>query len=106
MSLKIIGQTDESQERVLEALKGYEAKHPRAKLEIKRQNSVSIRIMIVDSYFKSMSRADRHDYVLKYLEELPDEVFGDITMLLLLTPEETKKSLAFMEFVDPIPSRL
>jgi hypothetical protein len=35
-----------------------------------------------------------------------EEVFVNITMFLLLTPEETEHSLASQEFDHPIPSRV
>ena len=38
------------------------------------------------------------------LEKLPEEVQSDISMVVLLTPAETKRSLANLEFEDPSPS--
>jgi hypothetical protein len=37
---------------------------------------------------------------------LPDEIQSDLSSLILLAPEETKKSFANLEFEDPIPSQL
>jgi hypothetical protein len=42
----------------------------------------------------------------QYLGELPEEVQSDISTVLLLTPDETKKSFANFEFDDPIASKL
>ena len=53
-----------------------------------------------------MSKADRNDSVWKYFEPLSDESQGDISMLVLLTPSEVKKSIANLEFEDPVPSML
>jgi hypothetical protein len=53
-----------------------------------------------------MSRAERNEVVWKYLDQLSDEDQGDISMLVLLAPDETRASLANLEFDDPIPSRL
>ena len=53
-----------------------------------------------------MSWVDREPEVWKLLEKLPEDVFANITMLLLLTPEETKNSFANMEFENPIPSSI
>jgi hypothetical protein len=37
---------------------------------------------------------------------LPEEVVAEITVLLLLTPDEAKKSVGNVDFENPIPSRL
>ena len=39
-----------------------------------------------------------------YFDSLSDEIQSDISMLVLLTPSEVKKSFANMEFEDPVPS--
>jgi hypothetical protein len=41
-----------------------------------------------------MDRIARESAIWKLLHQLPEEVFVNITMLLLLTPEETAHSLA------------
>ncbi len=53
-----------------------------------------------------MDRVDREPGVWKILKTLPEDVFSNITMLLLLTPDEMEGSMANQEFDDPIPSRL
>ena len=53
-----------------------------------------------------MDRIARESAIWKLLHQLPEEVFVNITMLLLLTPEETAHSLASQEFEHPIPSRV
>ena len=93
-------------QRVLDVLDPYKADHPNARIKVRRQNSVSLRIRIVDPEFGGLDRVDREPPVWKLLKTLPEEVFTDITMLLLLTPDETEGSLANQEFEDPIPSRL
>ena len=40
------------------------------------------------------------------LAKLPDDVVAEISLLLLLTPKEARKSMANVEFDDPIPSEL
>jgi hypothetical protein len=40
------------------------------------------------------------------LDRLPDEVRGDITMLILETPDEVEESLSSREFESPTPSLL
>src|SRR5579884_1085675 len=84
----------------------YGAEHPRALVRVKRQNSVSIRIRIIDPDFEGIDRFERDKVIWPVLRQLPESVFSQITMLLLLTPEESKSSLANFEFEHPLPSRL
>lgn len=97
---------DAQVQQVLHALDRYKDDHPNARISVHRQNSVSIRIRIVDQDFGELDRADREPAVWSLLKELPKEVFANLTMLLLLTPDEMEGSLANQEFEDPIPSRL
>jgi len=92
--------------QVQEVLEGYREAHSAAQISVKAQNAVSIRIRIIDPDFHGMDRVDREPEVWKVLESLPEEVFTNITMLLLLAPEEAKTSWANMEFESPIPSSL
>ena len=97
---------DAQVQQVLEVLDQYKGDHPNAQIEARRQNSVSIRIRIIDPDFNGLDRVDREPSVWNILKTLPEEIFTNITMLLLLTPDETEGSLANREFEDPIPSRL
>ena len=81
---------DTTLQAIREALKPYEASHARARVEFKRQNSVSVRVRILDPDFEGLDRAAREDRVWALLDKLPAEVRADITMLLLLTPDEAK----------------
>jgi hypothetical protein len=83
-------------QQILDVLTEYERVHPLAQIEGRRQNPVSIRLRIIDPDFQGMDR----------MSKLPEEVFVNITMLLLLTPEEAEHSLASQEFDHPIPSRV
>jgi len=91
---------------VATALDAYQDAHPSAQIDVRRQNPVSIRVRIVDPGFSGKDRLDREPEVWNELKKLPDEVFADITMLLLLAPEEAASSLANVEFENPIPSRM
>ena len=84
----------------------YAAAHPNAQIEVKRQNSVSVRIRIIDPEFASKSRADREEEVWPALKDLPEETLSEVTVLLLLTEEEAEKSFASLDFDNPIRSRL
>ena len=54
-------QPDEVLKQIVQALKKYNAAHPRAKIEAYRWNSVSVRIRVISSEFKGTRRADRED---------------------------------------------
>lgn len=97
---------DTQVQQIRHVLSRYESDHPNAQIEVRRQNSVSIRIRIIDPDFAGLDRVDREPAVWGVLKTLPQEVFTNITMLLLLAPDETEASLANREFEDPIPSRL
>ena len=77
-----------------------------AQIEGRRHNPVSIRLRIIDPDFQGMDRIAREPEIWQLLKKLPEEVFVNITMLLLLTPEEVEHSLASQEFDHPIPSRV
>jgi stress-induced morphogen len=97
---------DEQVQQILDLLTAYERAHPQAQIEGRRHNPVSIRLRIIDPDFQGMDRIAREPAVWKLLRQLPEEVFVNITMLLLLTPEETEHSLASQEFDHPLPSRV
>lgn len=97
---------DEVLNQIVQALKKYNAAHPRAKIEVYRQNSVSVRVRVIASEFKGTSRAEREDDLWRVLDELPEEVVAEISLLLMFTPDEAKTSFANLEFDNPIPSPL
>jgi hypothetical protein len=84
----------------------YGAKHPRARIEAYRYNPASIRIRIIDPDFKNLGVLDRETLVEPILDDLAEDIRAEITILLLLTPEESKTSFGSIEFDDPTPSRL
>ena len=91
---------------ILDILESHKISHPGAQVASYRQNSGSIRIRIIDPDFRKLDKALRHDQVWEILEPLPEDILSQITVLLLLTPEEVKTSFANMDFENPIPSRL
>src|SRR5437879_3413872 len=97
---------DKKLRQILDALRRFDKTHPGASIEAYRQNDVSIRIRIVHRDFVGMSRVEREKDVWNILQQLPEDVVAEISMLLLFTPQETKKSLASIDFDDPIPSEL
>jgi hypothetical protein len=92
--------------QIVKALGEYDAAHPQAVIEAYRQNSVSVRVRILDPQFAGRSRVEREDEVWAALNKLPEETAAEISLLLLLTPDEAKNSFASAEFDNPIPSRL
>lgn len=104
MAIIIRGSSDEGLLSIQQTLLPYDEQHPEATIELYRRNSISIRIRVVDPSFDGMEKSDRHSRIWEYLEKLPDELQSDISMVVLLTPAETKRSMANLEFEDPSPS--
>ena len=77
-----------------------------AEVEAKRQNSVSLRIRVVDPRFKDQSFTQRDRMVRKVIDKLPSGTQEDLTLVLLLAPEEMQGSLINADFEDPTLSRL
>lgn len=100
------GTSDGVIDKIIEVLRPYEKDHPRAQIDLYRQNSVSVRVRIIDPDFAGLGKPQRSQQTWKYLGTLPEEVQGDLSTVLLLTPDETKMSFANFEFDDPIPSKL
>lgn len=63
-----------------------------------RYNSASLRVRIIDERFRSKTPPERDRMVEPLLESLSEDIQDDITILLLLTPEEVDCSLANFEF--------
>ena len=61
--MAIRGKVDPILSAIADALTAYEKAHPKADIAIYRQNSVSVRVRIVDSELAGISKADRHDLV-------------------------------------------
>jgi len=100
------GKSDEVIDEIIKALRLYEADHPQAQIDLYRQNSVSVRIRIVDPGFAAQGKLQRNRQVWQYLGVLPEDVQSDISTVLLLTPDERGASFANLDFEDPIPSKL
>jgi stress-induced morphogen len=75
-------------------------------VEAYRYNSASIRVRVIDGRFQNKSKSERHEMVYPLLKDLPEEILSDVTILLLLTPEELDTSPMNVEFEHPSPSRL
>lgn len=100
------GKMDRRLRKIAEALGEYERTSVGAKASYYRRNNVSVRIRIIDPAFSDLSKAERGEKVWPLLRKLPEDVRADITILLLLAPEEVKGSFANADFEDPVPSRV
>src|SRR5205085_938339 len=98
--------TDKVVRQIRESLAQYESSHPEADIQVRRQNSVSVRLRIIDPDFQGMDRVDRDSLVWRSLEKLPEQTQSQVTMVLLLTPEEAKTSFANLDFEHPVSSQL
>ena len=101
MAITVRGESNDTIDRVAAALANYQHRHFAARIEIHRQNSVAIYIRVIDPDLAPISRADRHELLWKSLEKLPEEDQSQISLLLALTPEETARSFANLEFDHP-----
>src|SRR4051812_37939693 len=102
MSVNIFGVTDHVLDEVINVLRAYETQHPHAEIEGYREDSASIRIRIVDPDFKGISRIDRHNKIWDILDHLSEETLNHLSILVLVTPEEKPKSIASLDFDDPV----
>ena len=100
------GDWDAVLKKIDAALGKYEAQHPGAEAALYRHNSASIRVRVIDSTFEGLSIGERSKLVWPILRSLPEEVRSEITVLLLLTPEEAPSSFANADFASPLPSSL
>jgi stress-induced morphogen len=102
----IRGKSDDSLQALASVLAKYGEQHPNADIVVYRQNSASIRARIVDPDFAGENKADRHDDVWGFVKDLPEDQQSEISLLLLLTPEEVGMSFANYEFDHSIRSQL
>jgi stress-induced morphogen len=102
MGVEIKEKSDKGLAEVAEALRHFDQEHPGTHIILYRYNPVSIRIRIVSNKFKGMSKSDRHDYALNYLQGLTEETYADLSLLLCLAPGE--RSMMDLEFENPSTS--
>jgi stress-induced morphogen len=100
---------DEATKSVQTLAKGWLKGHgfTRAKVEVyRRMPGRSIRVRIVDSKFSGKLMADRVRMTEGLLDDVPEEIDREITLVLLLGPNELKTHLMNAEFENPTPVRL
>jgi hypothetical protein len=100
----ILQQPDNEVDSVAKVLGEFEQTHSAAKSYVYRYNPGSIRVKIVDSVFHGRSKGERHDYALRFLNRLPDDVMSQVSVLLCLAPGES--SMMDLEFDSPTRTQL
>lgn len=81
--------------------------HPEAQVDVRRYNSASVRVRVIDPTFAAIAKTRRDTEVWGLLKQhLDEDVLGDVSLLLLLAPGEEAMSLMNHEFENPTPSRL
>ena len=71
-----------------------------------RRNWQGVLNRIVDPRFRGKNRSEREKMALPLIRSLPDETQQDLTILLLLAPEELEDSLMNREYEEPSKSLL
>ena len=72
-----------------------------------RYNRASIRIRVVSPIFTDLDLVQRDELVYPILKKnLPEETWQDISVILLLSPEEVEHSPGNLEYENPTPSRI
>jgi len=97
------GLSDSQRNVILDVLSPHQAAHPNAQIDVRRLHGVWIRVRIIDPDFQGIFWADRDEQVWPLLQQLPSEIFDDISMVLLLTPAEAPTFGANIEFEHPLP---
>jgi stress-induced morphogen len=107
MATIIRGSQDELVLKAKAASEEYEIHHPGAATALYRQNSGSVRVRIIDDRFRGQSKGQRHDYAWGFISDrLDQDSREEVSMLILLTPDEVKSSVINSIFDDPIPSHV
>jgi hypothetical protein len=109
MAQKIKKKQDSETRRIFKALKKQFAGLPDdIDQVVYRYNPGAIRVRVIDDAFRGKSYSERELLIDPVLDSLPEDIRRDITLLLLLTPQEAKSSndLMNLEFDDPVGSRL
>jgi hypothetical protein len=102
----LFGKPDRVLNQIVKVLEDYEHENQDATSTLYRQNSVSVRMRIIDPSFEGLCKIERSDVVWRFLDRLPADIQSDITFLLLLAPSEVAESFANLDFERPVPSGL
>jgi len=91
---------DTALDAVQHALRPYGADHAKARIEARRRSPWVVHLRIIDPDFKGVDDVDRFNLIWSCLEKLPESVASQVSLLLLLTPAEAKKSPMNLDFED------
>lgn len=102
----LFGNWDSNLKEIADALSGYEAANPDAHVSLYRQNSAAVRIRVIDPSFAGLGIGERGKMVWPYLRPLSEDARSEITVSLMLTPDDVPSSFANVDFGSPVPSAL
>src|SRR5207244_950501 len=98
---------DAFSERILRLLREkYLPRHPKAEFSVFRSSPANVHIRILDPDVRGVDIPERDDMAWEVLDELPDEVVSDISVVLLLPPEDRDAYELSREFDTPTRSRV
>src|ERR1700690_936317 len=101
--MKIAKANGIEEKRIAEALA---QRFPAKSITVRRYNSASIRARVIHPLFDGKPIVEREALVDPLIANLPKNIQAQITILLLLSPKETKESLMNLEFDEPSPTLL
>ena len=106
MSIEIMGETDPTLQTFADQLVAYAEANPHVEIQLYRHTPYSVRIRVIDPNFRGKTKSMRHREVWPTLYELPEDILNELSVLILVTPEEKDSSMSSREFDDPIPSTM
>jgi hypothetical protein len=101
--------TDDATEEVRALARRWLKSHGfgRAKVDVyRRMPGRSIRVRVVDPQFSGKLLEDRDRMTQGLLDDVPEEIDREITLVMVLGPDELKENLMNAEFENPTPIRL
>ena len=102
MAKIVRGASDIDVDMVVEALSAHEAGHPEAVVEVYRRDPYSILARIIDPDFDGFDWVERHNLIWGLLENLPEDLLSQMSLLVLVTPDEMGDTGSSLEFDDPL----
>lgn len=98
MAVQIHGTRDPVTEAYAAQLGPYAAARPGAEVDVYRYSPVSVRVRLIDPTFQGKDRSERHKAVWPILNELDRDVLDELTMLVLISPDEQETSVVNRDF--------
>lgn len=105
MAITIVrGTSDDTLDQIIAVLGKYQADHAAAQIDLYRENSVTVRVRVIDPDLAAVRWVERHDLFWKYFDGVPDDIQADIYPLVMLAPGEVAKSMGNLDFENPNPA--